>query len=129
MLYHLFLDEIDAEDPGNEMLFAAICGAMVVAFGVYTQHFGRGLMGVLIVNNDPLATTEIGTDGWISGIMANAVEFDAGWILVYTSVIMMGLRFLAGPIVHALQPFLYSLLAQFWQLLVLQHSQVSMEQQ
>lgn len=96
--------QLDAEYPGNEMLFAAICGAMVVAFGVYTQHFGRGLMGVLIVIMMPLATTEIGTDGWISGIMANAVEFDAGWILVYTSVIMMGLRFLAGPIVHALQP-------------------------
>ena len=31
-------------------------------------------------------------------------DFDAGWILVYTSVIMMGLRFLAGPIVHALNP-------------------------
>ena len=77
----------------NEILFAAICGAMVVAFGVYTQHFGRPLMGVLIVIMMPLATTEIGTDGWISGIMANAVEFDAGWILVYTSVIMMGLRF------------------------------------
>ena len=36
--------------------------------------------------------------------MAGAVTFDAGWILVYTSVIMMGLRFLAGPIVHALNP-------------------------
>ena len=96
--------QLDAEYPGNETLFAAICAAMVVAFGVYTRHFGRGLMGVLIVIMMPLATTEIGTDGWISGIMANAVEFDAGWILVYTSVIMMGLRFLAGPIVHALQP-------------------------
>ena len=36
--------------------------------------------------------------------MAGVVTFDAEWILVYTSVIMMGLRFLAGPIVHALQP-------------------------
>jgi len=32
------------------------------------------------------------------------VTFHAGWILVYTSIIMMGLRFLAGPIVHALNP-------------------------
>ena len=59
--------------------------------------------------HDAIATTEIGTDGWISGIMANAVEFDAGWILVYTSVIMMGLRFLAGPIVHACNLYHYSL--------------------
>jgi hypothetical protein len=96
--------QLDAEYPGNEMLFAAICAGMVLAFGIYTQHLGRGLMGILIVIMMPLATTEIGTDGWISGIMAGAVTFDPGWILVYTSVIMMGLRFLAGPIVHALQP-------------------------
>jgi hypothetical protein len=29
---------------------------------------------------------------------------DAGWVLVYTSVIMMVLRFFAGPIVHKLSP-------------------------
>ena len=96
--------QLDAEYPGKEIPFAILCAAMVAAFGIYTRHLGRGLMGILIVIMMPLATTEIGTDGWISGIMANAVEFDAGWILVYTSVIMMGLRFLAGPIVHALQP-------------------------
>ena len=96
--------QLDAEYPGNQLQFAILCAGMVAAFGLYTQHFGRGLMGILIVIMMPLATTEIGTDGWISGIMAGVVTFDAEWILVYTSVIMMGLRFLAGPIVHALQP-------------------------
>ena len=28
----------------------------------------------------------------------------AGWVLVYTSVIMMVLRFFAGPIVHRISP-------------------------
>ena len=96
--------QLDAEFPGNQGLLIALSVAMVAGFGIYTQTFGRGLMGILILIMVPLATTEIGTDGWISGIMAGAVSFDAGWILVYTSVIMMGLRFLAGPIVHALQP-------------------------
>ena len=68
----------------------------------YTKSLGRPLMFVLILIMMPLATTEIGTDGWISGIMANAVTFHAGWILVYTSFIMMVLRFFAGPIVHNL---------------------------
>src|ERR1700680_1397553 len=31
-------------------------------------------------------------------------KFHSGWILVYTSAIMMGLRFFAGPIVHNLSP-------------------------
>jgi MFS family permease len=96
--------QLDSEFPGNQGLLIALSVAMVAGFGIYTQTFGRGLMGILILIMVPLATTEIGTDGWISGIMAGAVNFDAGWILVYTSVIMMGLRFLAGPIVHALQP-------------------------
>ena len=54
----------------------------------------------------PLATTEIGTDGWIEGIMKGVAKdiFHPGWVLVYTSAIMMVLRFYAGPIVHKLQP-------------------------
>jgi hypothetical protein len=55
----------------------------------------------------PLATTEIGTDGWITSIMegiAKEGDFHPGWILVYTSAIMLVLRFMAGPIVHALSP-------------------------
>ena len=96
--------QLDTEFPGQETLFLVLCIGFVAFFGVYTQSLGRGLMGILILIMMPLATTEIGTDGWISGIMAGAVTFDAGWILVYTSVIMMGLRFLAGPIVHALNP-------------------------
>jgi hypothetical protein len=55
----------------------------------------------------PLATTEIGTDGWITNIMegiAKSEGFDPGWILVYTSAIMLILRFFAGPIVHTVSP-------------------------
>ena len=96
--------QLDNDFPGNEVAFMILCGAAAVALGVYTKSLGRPLMFVLILLMTPLATTEIGTDGWISGIMANAVTFHAGWILVYTSVIMMVLRFYAGPIVHRLQP-------------------------
>ena len=88
----------------NKYIFMAIGAAMVIGFGAYTRSLGRPLMFILILIMMPLATTEIGTDGWISGIMSNAVTFHAGWILVYTSAIMMVLRFFAGPIVHKLSP-------------------------
>jgi hypothetical protein len=55
----------------------------------------------------PLATTEIGTDGWISSLMEapmKAAGHNPAWVLVYTSAIMMVLRFCAGPIVHKLSP-------------------------
>jgi len=81
--------------------------AIVVAFGIYTKKLGNPLMFLLILVMAPLATTEIGTDGWIEEILKGIAAdkgFHAGWVLVYTSLIMMVLRFYAGPIVKALGP-------------------------
>ena len=81
--------------------------AIAAAFGGYTRSFGRPFMFVMICIMIPLATTELGTDGWITGIMEGVTKdkgVHPGWILVYTSFIMMVLRFVAGPIVHALSP-------------------------
>ena len=87
--------------------FIGVGVIMVAAFGAYTKTLGRGLLILLCLIMFPLATTEIGTDGWITGILepvAKANNFHPGWILVYTSAIMLVLRFLAGPIIHALSP-------------------------
>jgi len=80
--------------------------AIVAGFGLYTQSLGRFLLFFLILIMMPLAVTEIGTDGWITAIMKEIAKgkFHPGWILVYTSAIMMVLRFFAGPIVHSLSP-------------------------
>lgn len=93
---------------GWSLGISAILAVIVsIIFGVYTQSLGRGILAFLIVIMMPLATTEIGTDGWISGLMEKPMEaagFNAGWVLVYTSAIMMVLRFFAGPIVHKFSP-------------------------
>ena len=52
----------------------------------------------------PLATTELGTDSWITDLMVPFLGANALWVLVYTALIMMVLRFFAGPIVHKLSP-------------------------
>jgi len=86
----------------------AILTAIVTAlFAAYTRSFGRPMMAFLIIIMMPLATTEIGTDGWIGGLMEHPMKeagFNPGWVLIYTSAIMMVLRFFAGPIVHKLSP-------------------------
>jgi MFS family permease len=91
---------------GLKVLFMLIGVGIVVAFGLYTRSLGRPFMFIMVLIMMPLATTEIGTDGWITGIMESVAEgrFHPGWVLVYTSVIMMVLRFFAGPIVHQLSP-------------------------
>ncbi len=90
----------------QKLAFVAIGVVIVAAFGWYTRALGRWLMFCLILIMMPLATTEIGTDGLITSIMQGVLPegINAGWILVYTSAIMMVLRFFAGPIVHKLSP-------------------------
>ena len=90
---------------GTKTGLIALGVLMVAAFGIYTKSLGRPLMFILILIMMPLATTEIGTDAWISGIMEGVVgEKLAGWVLVYTSAIMLILRFYAGPIVKKTTP-------------------------
>jgi len=84
-----------------------LTGVVVVGFAALTKSFGRLILAFLIIIMMPLATTEIGTDGWISSLMEEPMKLAGhhpGWVLVYTSAIMMVLRFFAGPIIHKLSP-------------------------
>ena len=94
--------------PVSVMLFLV----MVVPYAIYVRALGSWMFLVFVLVMMPLATTELGTDSWITPLMSGSFQefgMDAGWVLVYTSFIMMMLRFFAGPIVHQLAPL--SLLA------------------
>ena len=79
----------------------------VIGYGLYSRSIGRPIMIFLCIIMMPLATTELGTDGAITGIMEEPMKA-AGkhplWVLIYTSAIMMVLRFNVGPVVKALTP-------------------------
>jgi len=84
-----------------------VAGVAVVAYAAYARHLGRIFMLFLIVIMIPLAITELGVDSWIGDLMNPAMKeigLAGGWVLVYTSAIMMVLRFFAGPLVHRLSP-------------------------
>lgn len=86
-------------------LFTA--AVIIIGFGAYVQSLGRPMLFFLMLIMMPLATTEIGTDGWITSLMEPEMAqngLNPGWVLVYTSFIMMVLRFFAGPIVHKFSP-------------------------
>lgn len=91
--------------------------ALVLAYGFYVNFApGQPMFILLMLIMIPLATTELGTDSWITPLMEpetvklgrsmglTGVELSGGWVLVYTSLIMLVLRFFAGPIVHKLSP-------------------------
>ena len=107
VLAQLFQVLVPAEWGWPGWAFWVPTAVVVVAFIAITKSFGRGILAFLIIIMMPLATTEIGTDGWISSLMEEPMKMAGhhpGWVLVYTSAIMMGLRFFAGPLVHKLSP-------------------------
>ena len=89
---------------------AVVIGLIVILTGIYaayTRSVGRPMFILFLLIMMPLATTELGVDSWITALMSVEMEglgIAAAWVLVYTSAIMMVLRFFAGPIVHKLSP-------------------------
>lgn len=78
----------------------AILGAMV-------RSWGRPMFILLLLIMVLLATTELGTDSWITDLMTPEmakVGLSGGWVLIYTSLIMAVLRFYSGPFVHRFAP-------------------------
>ena len=84
-----------------------LTGAVVLIFAVVTKSFGRLLLALLIIIMMPQATTELGTNGWITSLMSTPMQaagHNPAWVLVYTSAIMLVLRFCAGPLIHKFSP-------------------------
>ncbi len=87
-------------------VYAAI-GLCTVGMFAFTGSLGRPMYVFLLLVMILLAITEISTDGWIKDLMGPAMaklKLDGGWVLVYTSFLMMVLRFGISPFVKILKP-------------------------
>lgn len=93
-----------AWDTINNLGPPAVAIACAIAFFAVYKSFGRPLFVFLLLVMILLATTELGVDSWVTDLMTPAFGKHAGWLLVYTSLIMFVLRFFAGPIVHRISP-------------------------
>lgn len=85
------------------VLIAVLTG--IYAF--YTRSPGRPLFIIMLLIMVPLATTELGTDSWITSLLEPEMVrmgLQPGWVLVYTSALMLVLRLFAGPLVHRFSP-------------------------
>jgi MFS family permease len=114
VLYHLDVPNWGGVDITKKLAVKlALIGVPSLLFFAYVLSLGRMLFFFLVIIMIPLATTELGTDSWITPLMTGEMagvsklvgfEIEAGWVLVYTSFIMMVLRFFAGPIAHKFSP-------------------------
>ncbi len=91
------------------LMTSVMAGAAIgLVAGLYTGSLGNWMFLLVLVIIGPLATTELGTDGWMPELLklngpADSPNF-AAWVFVYVSAIMTILRFYAGPIVHRFSP-------------------------
>src|SRR5665213_2386080 len=89
-------------------LIAVLIIAVTVGFGAYVRFAPRRPLFIfMLLIMIPLATTELGTDSWITSLMTPSMEaigLPGIMVLIYTSFIMMVLRFSAGSIVHRISP-------------------------
>jgi MFS family permease len=84
-----------------------VIAIMTFAYGLYSRSLGRPLFILMLLVMIPLATTELGTDSWITSLMEpemTRLGLHPGWVLIYTSALMLILRLNAGPLVHKLSP-------------------------
>ena len=95
-------------DLGFPPLVAAGLGAaLLAAFGAATGfRLGHPLLAFLLVIQALVGYVELGTDSWIGKITGTIMASPANGLLlfVYTSALMFGLRFFAGPIVEKISP-------------------------
>ncbi len=106
LVFPAIMQMMNHEAPLNMTL---IVGAVIaLAAYAYTRSLGNWLFIFVLITIGPLATTELGTDGWMPELLKLNGPKDmpnfATWVFVYVSVIMTVLRFCAGPIVHRFSP-------------------------
>jgi MFS family permease len=91
-----------AESPMMVGTIVAVVAS--IAMFAITKSFGRPLFILLLLIMVPLATTELGVDSWVSALMAPVLKGNGLYVLLYTSLLMMILRFCSGPIIHKFSP-------------------------
>ena len=83
-------------------------GAVVgIGFGFAVKSFGRPLFFLMCLLMIPVATAELGTDGWIKGLMTPVLEgknINPAMALVFSAAIMLVLRVFAGGVLKFFSP-------------------------
>jgi MFS family permease len=76
-----------------------------VIFAIKIKSFGRPMFVFLLLIMMLLATTELGTDGWVTNLLTPILGSNGTYVLIYTSLLMVILRvFGAGALVRKMGP-------------------------
>ena len=94
--------------PESWFTYSVVAGLVIGgAFGAAVKSLGQPLFFLMCLLMIPLATTELGTDAWIQGLMAPVLtgyEINPAMALVFSASIMLVLRMFAGSILKFASP-------------------------
>ena len=86
----------------------AIAALLIVGYSLYVRKLGHPVFIFLLLIMLPLATTELGTDSWVTELVnpvMSRIGVQPGWVLIYTALVMMLLRFfVSGLVIRKLGP-------------------------
>jgi len=91
----------------NALTVALAIGLLTAGYAAVSRSAGRPLYLILVLIMIPQAITELSTDSWISSLMEPEMThlgLQAGWVLVYTAMLMFVVRIFAGSVIHRLKP-------------------------
>jgi len=91
----------------NSLTVAVAIGLLTAGYAAVSRSAGRPLYLMLVLIMIPQAITELSTDSWISSLMEpemTRLGLQAGWVLVYTSMLMFVVRIFAGSMIHRIKP-------------------------
>jgi len=98
----------DMTKPDNWFAIALGVGLAIGAgFGLWVKALGQPLFFLMCVLMIPVATAELGTDGWIKDLMTPVLEgrdVPPAFALVFSASIMLILRVFAGGILKFFSP-------------------------
>ncbi len=103
----LMMMEVGRVAEFSTAITLVIIGVLTAGYAYYARSAGRPLYIVFVLLMIPLATTELSTDSWISSLMEpemRSLGLQAGWVLIYTSLIVFVIRIFAGSVIHLLNP-------------------------
>ncbi len=94
--------------PANWFSLSLYAGIGVgLVFGIVVRAVGKPLFFLLCVLMIPVATAELGTDGWIKGLMTPVLKdmtINPAFALVFSAFIMLLFRVFAGRILGFFSP-------------------------
>lgn len=111
--------------PAGWFNISVVAGAVVGgAFGLAVKSVGRPLFFLLCLLMIPVATAELGTDGWIKGLMTpvlTGMQINPAMALVFSAAIMLVFRVFAGGVLRFFSPpallfvsGIFSAIGLFW---------------